>query len=159
MNLALMALLIAGAATVADPQADQPSLKSSNRLILAGVQYGAPMRTSASVALFMSRSLNKTYPRIEGWLVEAGAGQGGGRISVGHAGFLEYLGLDLRGVLSRTWNSPRAATPKATYGGLEAGMTILYVRVSAGVARRLAGPAGDHATIFTWSGAIQIPIK
>jgi hypothetical protein len=127
-------------------------------LLFPSVSYGAPLRTAASFAVFRSNPNPKQEQQIEGWLVEAGIGQGGARISAGHAGFLEYFGLDVRGVLTRTFASPRKATPRATYAGVEGGMTIAYVRLAAGFAHRLTG-SGERATIFTWSGAVQIPIK
>jgi len=126
-------------------------------LLLPSVSYGAPLRTAASFAFFRSVS-DPRQQLTEGPLVEAGIGQGGWRVSAGWVRFEEYVGLDLRAVVTRTFAAPRAATPRATYAGAEAGLTIAYVRVSAGVAHRLGG-SGAKATIFTWAGAVQIPIK
>jgi hypothetical protein len=40
---------------------------------------------------------------------------------------------------------------------VEAGLSIAYVRVSAGVARRLSGPSAPDATIATWTTGVQFP--
>jgi hypothetical protein len=127
-------------------------------LLLPSVSYGAPLRTAVSFAVFRSNPNPRQEQLIDGWSVEAGVGQGGARFSAGHSSFLEYVGIDLRGVLTRTFKSPRGATPSSTYAGVEGGLTIAYVRVTAGVAHRLGG-LGGKATIFTWSGGVQIPIK
>jgi hypothetical protein len=127
-------------------------------LLLPSVSYGAPLRTAANFAVFRSNPNPRQEQLIEGWMADAGVGQGGVRVSAGLARYLEYFGLDLRGAITRTFGSPRAATPRATYAGVEGGMTIAYVRFTIGVAHRLGG-SGDKATIFTWSGGVQIPIK
>jgi hypothetical protein len=140
----------------AHAQQKAPANVADDLLLLAGGQYGSPMRISAGLALFVPTG-DRYRAITEGFLVEGSAGQGGARISAGLARFLEYLGLDGRAVLSRTWTSPRGAAAHSTYGGLEAGLTIAYVRVSAGVAHRIAGAAGPDATIFTWGAGLQIP--
>lgn len=129
---------------------------SDGLLFLPGAQYGTPMQTSAGLAMFVPTS-DPSRARRGGFLVEGSAGQGGARVSAGPAAFLEYAGLDTRAVLSRMWTSPRGATPHSTYAGLEAGITIAYVRLSAGVAHRIAGAPGPHATIFTWGAGLQFP--
>lgn len=121
-----------------------------------GGQYGEPLRISAGFATFLPVG-KQVYPIRSGVLVEGSAGQAGARASAGVARFLEYMGLDGRAVLSRTWGSPSGATPDSTYVGAEGGLAIWYLRFSAGVARRIAGPAGPHRTIFTWGAGLQYP--
>ena len=126
-------------------------------LFIPAVQYGDPLRISGGLAVFVPVGETGTFFR-QGVVVEGGAGQGGARISGGVARFLEDFGLDARAVLSRTWSSPRHASPDSTYGGLEAGLSFAYVRVSAGVAHRISGPPEpDDATILTWGVALQLP--
>jgi hypothetical protein len=127
-------------------------------LVLPSISYGAPLRTSASVALFRSNPNPRQEQLIDGWIAEGGAGRGGVRFSAGYASFLEYLGLDLRGAVTRTFGSPRSATPRSTYAGVEGGITIAYARFTVGIARRLGG-SGDKAAIFSWTAGVQIPIK
>lgn len=154
--IAIAALLSAGAAEAR--QAPPPTIATRERIVFASAQYGAPLRTSASLALFVANPNPTRHPRMDGWIVEGGAGQGGVRVSVGTAGFLEYFGIDLRGVVSRTFARPRAADARSTYAGAEAGMTIAYVRLSIGAAHRVSG-SGAKPTILTWGAAVQIPIK
>lgn len=95
--------------------------------------------------------------------VEASAGVGGARLALGRASFFGGEGdpilivVDILVGLTRTWNSPDRASSDSTYVGLEYGMMGLAVRVSAGVAHRVAGPEGPKATIFTWSVGMQAP--
>lgn len=140
-------------------QAPPPTLPAPFRIVFAGAQYGTPLKASASLGLFRSQPNPARHPQIDGFIVEAGAGPGGVRASAGLAGFLEFFGLDLRGVVTRTFSQPRGASARSTYGGVEGGLTIYYVRLSAGVAHRLAGPPGDKATIFSWGAAVLIPFK
>jgi hypothetical protein len=126
-------------------------------LILPSVSFGSPLRTSAGVAYVLLIS-DPSAQLVQGPLVEASAGQGGWRASAGWARFLEFAGIDARAVLTRTFASPRVASPHATYAGAEAGLTIYYARVSGGFASRVAGSSG-RSRIFTWSAALQIPIK
>jgi hypothetical protein len=112
----------------------------------------------AGLAVFVPTKVDGGF-RTRGFIVEGSAGQGGARGSFGFASYLEYMGLDFRGVFTRTGGSPRGASAASTYIGGEAGLTIAYVRVSAGIGQRIAGPDGDHRTIFAWSAGIQIPIK
>jgi hypothetical protein len=154
--IAAAALLIAGVAEAR--QSPPPTIVRRERIVFASAQYGAPLRTSASLALFVANPNPTRHPRMDGWIVEGGAGQGGARVSAGTAGFLEYFGIDLRGVVTRTFARARAADAHAAYAGVEAGMTIAYVRLSIGASHRLTG-SGAKPNIFTWSAALQIPIK
>lgn len=125
-------------------------------LLLPAVQYGAPLRLSGGLSVFVPLGETGTMFR-QGLIVEGSAGRAGGRASIGLARFIEAFGLDGRAVVTRTWSSPLDAATDSTYGGIEAGLSIAYVRVSAGVARRIAGASGPDATIFTWGAAFQLP--
>ena len=153
MMLAMAACLLAGPAQ-AQPTA--PPDAYSDVMFLPGVQYGGPLRISGGLAVFVPVGEVRTDFR-EGVVVEASGGQGGVRVSAGLARFLEAFGLDSRAVLTRTWSSPLNASADSTYGGLEAGLSIAYVRVSVGVGHRIAGPSGPDATIVTWGAGVQLP--
>lgn len=127
-------------------------------LFLPSVQFGTPLKTSAGLGIFIATKV-EGGDRTAGLIVEGSAGQGGVRGSFGRASYIEYMGLDLRGVFQRTGSSPRGASARASYVGAEAGLTIAYVRLSIGVGQRVAGPDGEHRTILTWTAGIQIPIK
>jgi hypothetical protein len=125
-------------------------------LLLPNAQYGTPLKTSVGLGLFFETSDDGQL--LSGAIVEGAAGQGGIRGAFGLQRFLEYIGLDVRAVVHRTWSSPRGASADSTYLGGEMGLTIAYVRLSLGFARRVAGPSGEKATIKTWTAGMQIPI-
>ena len=98
-----------------------------------------------------------------GLLVAGNVGKGGEQLAVGIGGLVtegSYLltyGFDIRGTVTRTGTSPREATADSTYGGVEAGVTVSLVRVSAGYARRLGGASGSDRHALTWSIGVQLP--
>ena len=91
------------------------------------------------------------------------AGAGGFRVAAGGAalaleGPFLTTGFDALFTVSRTGHTPRGAAADSTYLGGEAGLIIMSVRLSAGVAHRVAGASGSKATIFTWNVGVQIPL-
>ena len=149
------ALLLAAFLVPASPPPAQfvPDLSV---MFLPGVQVEAPGRVTAGLTVFFPTSAQPGFRR-DGWLVEANAGLGGGRLAFGRAGYLEYLGLDARVFVSRTWNSPLGASNDSTYIGAEGGLALGYIRVALGVGQRISGPAGEYGTILTWSAGAQFP--
>ena len=98
-----------------------------------------------------------------GVVVTGRAGTGGFGVAVGGAalaleGPFLTTGFDGLFTLTRTGHTPRGATENSTYVGGEAGLVLMSVRLSAGVAHRVAGTSGPKATIFTWSVGAQIPL-
>jgi hypothetical protein len=87
--------------------------------------------------------------------VEASLGTGGRRLSLGVGrrvkakGQPVLFGQDVFVSWMRTASSPRKASPDSTYIGIEAGVTILAMRVSAGLGHRRGD--GSKATVFLWS--------
>ena len=130
---------------------------SCDPLFLPSVQYGAPLRTSAGLAVFIPTS-EEGGARRQGFIVEGSLGAGGARGSFGIARFIEYAGVDARAVFTRTWASPREASARSTYAGAQAGLSIAYVRVSAGVEHRLSGPSSPKATILSWTVGVEFPL-
>jgi hypothetical protein len=126
-------------------------------MFLPAVQFEAPSRITAGLSVFFPTKVEPGFRR-EGYIVEARAGQSGGRVAFGRVGYLEYLGLDARAFLGRTWGDPLNASTDSTYAGVEGGMTIAYVRIALGVAQRLSGPSGKHGTVLTWSAGLHVPI-
>ena len=126
-------------------------------MFLPAVQFEAPGRITAGLSVFIPTHA-EGGERRDGWIVEARAGQSGGRLAFGRQGYLEYFGLDARAFVSRTWKRPLNASTDSTYVGAEGGMTIAYVRVALGIAQRVAGPSGDHRTVLTWSAGVHIPL-
>src|SRR5262249_41247541 len=91
--------------------------------------------------------------------LQASAGMGGARVAGGMAFLNGPFGPDVLISLTRTSASPRSAAAHATYVGLEGGYTWLILRLSAGVAQRVAGPSGHKDTIFTWQAGVQLPLS
>lgn len=149
----MAALLLAALSIAQQPPMHTPHL---GPMFLPAVSYGRPQGLSAGLSVFLPTADDGR--QRDGFIVDAAAGRGGARVGFGRATFIEYVGLDARAVAARTFDSPNGASARSTYAGLEAGLTLAYVRVSAGVSRRLSGPAGPRATIFTWTAGLQYPI-
>ncbi len=154
----MIGLLIAFALASSACQASPPVPPTRNPLVLASVQYGAPLRTFAGLSVFLPTAESGGFRR-RGFIIDGGVGQAGARLSFGPAGILEYFESDVRGVVYRTWGEPRGATAKSTYAGVEIGVMIAYVRLSVGAAHRIAGPSGPPANVVSWSVGAQIPLK
>jgi hypothetical protein len=133
--------------------------------VLVGVSYEKPLRLVAGLGTLIALGGPEagdhgvlSYP---GLLVEAGAGTGGRRFAAGLASRVKdpggpvLFGADALFTLRWTDDSPRAASANATYLGAEAGLLLIGVRVSVGVATRVAGLDGPDNTIFTWSVGAQ----
>jgi hypothetical protein len=137
-------------------------------VVFLGDQFSAPTRLSGSAGVLIAppkRFAPETSPDSSrtGLVVKGTAGMGGVCAAAGAAALaLEgpYLttGFDALLTVTRTGSRPRGSGANSTYVGLEAGLVIMSVRVSAGVARRAAGPPGSKPTIFTWSVGVQIPL-
>jgi hypothetical protein len=138
-------------------QETQPASKPLQVMLLPSVQYGAPLKWSGGLAVFLPTAVEGGF-RTRGYIVEGSVGQGGARGSFGFVSYLESFGLDGRAVVHRTRSSPRGASSNATYIGVEGGASFAYVRASVGIARRVSGASGSDATIPTWTAGVQIPI-
>jgi len=164
LRIVLIALALAAGATPAFAQ--KAPGHDHGLLFLPNAQFGTPLALSGGLGVFFE--LADDGELLSGLIAEGGAGQGGYRASFGYQSFLEYLGLDFRGVFHRTWSSPRGASADSAYVGGEVGLTILYVRLSLGVAHRIFGvhPPGEpnsdafreKATIKTWTAGVVVPL-
>jgi hypothetical protein len=70
--------------------------------------------------------------------------------------------LDLRAVITRTWDNPRGASPNSTYVGGEVGWLGLVgffgaSRLSVGYAKRVSGPSPGDGHLLTWGVGYEIP--
>lgn len=166
----LVQALVTVAAFIAMPSealAQCLKTKAERPLFLAGGRYDAPLRSSGGVGLLVPLweleygDAGCTTPAYRGLLVEGSAGAGGGRLAVGLArrvkedGKPALFGQDVLLSVIKTGSSPRGADPESKYVGIEAGLTLVAVRMSAGVAQRV-GSTGSKATIFIWSVGAQV---
>ena len=123
-------------------------------------EYGALMRASGGFAVLSPFSSAKKTPGGQsqtrsGFLIGGSVGTGGQQLAAGIGALVKdsYLltyGVDFRGTLTGTRQSPLDATPNATYVGIEAGLTVSLLRVSAGYAHRVSGEPGPKGNRFTW---------
>jgi hypothetical protein len=155
----LLAVLLMLCAWPAQARAQQPAPERVSPVLLPTIHFGAPLRAAGGLAVFQRLGDSRSGVLGAGLVVEGSAGLGGARGSVGYLTFEDAIALDARVVVTRTWGSPLAAATGATYVGAEAGLSIAYVRVSAGVGQRVAGPAGPRRTIVTWSAGLQFPLR
>lgn len=158
-----IAALVILAATGAAPAS------AADPLFLVGAHFGAPTRMSGSAGILLPAGRQQASPvqpsvTRSGVLIDGSAGPGGTRLAAGagvrmtEGSWILTYGLDLVGTLTRTFDSPRRAAARSTYAGISAGLTLAAFRVTAGVERRVAGPAGPRATVFTWGVGAQIPL-
>jgi len=126
-------------------------------IVFLDLQGGAPQRVSGGATVLFGKS-GKSVETRRAMEIQASAGMGGARVAGGMAFLNGPFGPDVRLSLTRTSASPRGAAAHATYVGLEAGYIWLFLRLSAGVAQRVAGPSGHKDTVVTWQAGVQLPL-
>ena len=93
----------------------------------------------------------------QGFLLQADAGSGGGKLSLGlgararidEEDFHGTAGGALRVALARTWGNPLGTEPGLTYLGPELDLSVLRINVTLGVLWRVSGQGGASA-LFSW---------
>lgn len=135
------------------------------RTLLVDVGFGGP--TQATIGLGLVVPVGRYEPihdfleEFSGLEVKASTGTDGARLAVGRAIFDKHedesviFVHDVLVGVTRTWKSARGASPDSTYVGVEGGLMFVCMRVTAGLAHRVAGPAGPKGTIFTWTVGMQ----
>jgi hypothetical protein len=142
-------------------QTSQDQEPDTRRLFVSGEwHYGRPLRNTGGVALFVPTAPERCEDGIcvaRGVQIEGNVGAGGWRVGAGPA-FGPLFGADVLLTAARTSAAPRGASPHSTYIGVEAGGTLLFVRPSVGIARRVTGPSGPDRTIVTWGLTVRVPL-
>ena len=137
----------------------------------AGVGISGPLGAAVRVSLFhgLGADVRDDTTRVKavcavpipqcahGFLVQADAGTGGGKLSLGvgaHAqvhddSFKGTAGVALRLAVARTWGDPIGTAPGLTYVGPELDLSIFHVSLTLGTLFRVSGDAG-HAVLFSW---------
>ena len=93
----------------------------------------------------------------QGFLLQADAGSGGGKFSLGlgawakidEESFRGTAGVALRVALARTWGNPIGTEPGLTYLGPELDLSVIRINLTLGVLFRVAGDGGSSA-LFSW---------
>ncbi|MEO8361234.1 MAG: hypothetical protein ABI672_14475 [Vicinamibacteria bacterium] len=131
-----------------------------------GVSFGTPERTAAHLGVSFGRDIPgdaEGFAIGTGPVVEVSAGMGGGSLGVGRSLLILpedsiRVYADVKAVATRTWDKPRAASPHATYVGIEGGLSVAFVRLNVGVAKRVEQKTRGANVLFTWGAGIQIRI-
>ena len=93
----------------------------------------------------------------QGFLIQADAGSGGGKLSLGvgarahvdEESFRGTAGVALRLALARTWGNPVGTEPGLTYLGPELDLSVIRINLTLGVLWRVKGDGGAGA-LFSW---------
>jgi len=139
--------------------------------VTAGIGFSGPLGAAASLRILhgLGADVRDEDGRVkaicavpiphcaQGFLLQADAGSGGGKLSLGvgarahvdEEDFRGTVGVALRASLARTWGSPVGTEPGLTYLGPELDLSIVRFNVTLGVLWRVSGHAGAGA-LFSW---------
>ena len=163
--------VVEGPSPKAGPPADTEITVDKDTQVVAGIGFGGPIGAAASLRILhgLGADVREEDGKVRavcalpiphcarGFLFQADAGSGGGKLSLGVGGrahveepdFRGTVGVALRAALVRTWGSPVGTEPGLTYLGPELDVSVLRVNLSLGVLWRVAGNAGSSA-LFSW---------
>jgi len=130
---------------------------SGDQAVLVDANYAQPVRWNVGASLFFSRDDVKNREGGSGIIVGGSVGAGGMQVWGGKALLGDVGNIDVRGVVTRTWDHPRGASANSTYVGGEVGWG-LGARVSVGYAKRIRGASTDDDHIVTWGVGLEIPV-
>ena len=156
--LVMYAVLVVGSSTIQAQTSTSPAKRQGNNFqaLLLDATYSKPLRSNFGASLFLSDQNVKNSEGGSGLIVGGSVGPGGMQVWGGRA-VLGLANTDVRGVVTRTWNSPRGASANSTYVGGEFGCGQGF-RLSLGYAKRVSGPSTGNGHIVTWGVGLEIPI-
>lgn len=169
---------VAGSAPVSAQERPAPLLPADTEItvdrdtqVVAGLGFGGPIGAAAGLRVLhgLGADVREEDGRVkavcalpiphcaQGFLFQADAGSGGGKLSLGvgarvrveEPDFRGTVGVGLRASLVRTWGSPMGTEPGLTYLGPELDLSVLRVNLTLGVLWRVAGNVGSSA-LFSW---------
>jgi hypothetical protein len=154
-----------------DPKAETEINLDKDTQVAVGIGFAGPLGAAASVRVLhgLGVDVREGEDRVkalcalpiphcaQGFLFQADAGSGGGKLSLGVGArarvddedFRGTVGVGLRASLVRTWGSPIGTEPNLTYLGPELDLSIIRFTLTLGVLWRISGPAGASA-VFAW---------
>jgi hypothetical protein len=137
----------------------------------AGIGFSGPIGAAASVRMLhgLGADVRDGSTRVkavcaipmphcaQGFLLQADAGSGGGKLSLGlgawakvdEESFRGTAGMALRLALARTWGNPIGTDPGLSYLGPELDLSVIRINLTLGVLLRVAGDRGSSA-LFSW---------
>jgi hypothetical protein len=162
----------------AGPPASKPGSAPETEITLdkgaqvaVGIGFGGPIGAAASLRVLqgLGADVREGDDRVkavcavpiphcaQGFLFQADAGSGGGKLSLGigararvdEEDFHGTVGVGLRAALLRTWGSPIGTEPNLTYLGPELDLSVVRFTLTLGVLWRLSGQTGASA-VFGW---------
>ncbi len=169
-------------AAPSSPPAETPSARSGpepetevtldkGTQVAVGMGFGGPIGAAASFRILhgLGADVREGGDRVkaicalpiphcaQGFLFQADAGSGGGKLSLGigararvdEEDFHGTMGVGLRASVLRTWGSPIGTEPGLTYLGPELDLSVVRVNLSLGVLWRVSGHGGASA-VFGW---------
>jgi hypothetical protein len=153
------------------PQPETEIAIDEGTRVAAGIAFDQPIGAAASVEIFhgLAADVRESEARVkavcavpiprcaQGFLVQVGAGSGGGEVSLGlgarahvnEEDFRGTVGVGLRAALAHTWGSPVGTEPGLTYLGPQLDLSVLRVDLTLGVLWRVSGHRGAF-TLFSW---------
>ena len=139
--------------------------------VAVGIGFGGPIGAAASFRILhgLGADVREEGGRVkavcalpiphcaQGFLLQADAGSGGGKLSLGlgaraHVDVEDFrgtVGVGLRASLVRTWGSPIGTEPGLTYLGPELDLSVVRINLSLGVLWLISGNTGSSA-LFSW---------
>jgi hypothetical protein len=119
---------------------------------------GGPLLVSGSAGVILGKdlALPDECPSPRGVLLQAEAGAGGGKLSVGpvytycHTPFGSLGAGSLQLTYLRTWGNPLGTEPDLTYWGGELRLGLIDWRVTLGLLKRTGGGEAGANLLFTW---------
>jgi len=160
------------------PQALDPRAPAKTEITLdrrtqlgAGIGFSGPLGAAASLRILhgLGADVRDGSTRVnavcaipmphcaQGFLIQADAGSGGGKLSLGvgaraqvdEESFRGTAGVALRLALARTWGNPIGTEPGLTYLGPELDLSVIRINLTLGVLFRVPGDRGSSA-LFSW---------
>jgi len=133
-----------------------------------GLSYGSLERWAGHLGLSFGYDVPgagiEGFALGSGTIVEATVGVGAGTLGIGKSLVIltEEKSLrvitDVKAIVSRTWDEPRAASPNSTYLGVEGGLSVAFVRFTLGVSKRLEDRLEGDEWMYHWGVGIQVRI-
>lgn len=137
----------------------------------AGMGFSGPLGAAASLRVLhgLGADVRDASTRVkavcaipmphcaQGFLIQADAGSGGGKLSLGvgaraqldEQSFRGTAGIALRLALARTWGNPVGTERGLTYLGPELDLSVIRVNLTLGALFRVSGDRGSSA-LFSW---------
>lgn len=159
------------------PPAEAEVTIDRRNAVVAGVRFGGPIGASMRLSLLhgLGAKVREKDEKVDavcavpiphcagGFLLDAEAGTGGGKLSLGVGANAKVQSEDFRGTVgaglklsvAQTWGNPIGTDPGLTYLGPELDLYVLRVGVNVGVLFRVAGDGGS-STLFSWGLGLRL---